>query len=65
MNTILGNKPILTPVKFQKNDIVEILVGPCCNFTEAKKSIRLILKNNRYKVDCIPIKYADLPFQSF
>ncbi|WP_115709481.1 DUF2971 domain-containing protein [Legionella sainthelensi] len=62
VNIIRGNKPVVTPEKFQKEDIVEILVGPSCNFIEAKTCIRSILQNNDYTND-VPINFAKLPFQ--
>jgi hypothetical protein len=53
---------VVTPEKFEKEDIIEILVGPCCNFIEAKTYIRRILQNNGY-TNNIPINFAKLPFQ--
>lgn len=58
----ITEKPVATPEKFEKEDIIEILVGPCCNFIEAQTHIRCILKNSGY-THYIPINFADLPFQ--
>lgn len=64
VKNIQGNKPILLPDEFSKEDISEIWIGPCCDFIEARTAIRKILINNKYDLDKIQVMQINLPYQN-
>ena len=64
VKNIEGNKPVILPDQFTVDDISEIWVGPCCEFTEASVSIRKLLSSNGFDVDKVKIRQAELPYKN-
>lgn len=55
--------PVIFPDTFSTEDISEIWVGPCCEFTEARDDVKKLLAKNGYDESKIEIKQVKLPYQ--
>jgi hypothetical protein len=61
--SVKGSKPVIYPEEFKHTDISKILVGSCCDFSEARMAIRRLLLDYGYNEEKIIIERALLPFR--
>lgn len=59
-----GRKPVIYPEEFAHSAINKIIVGPCCQFIEARTAIRSLLKNSGYEADKIAIEPAKVQYRN-
>ena len=63
VTAIEGNKPAVLLDEFEHSSICEIIIGPACNFIEAKSAIETFLTDSGYNVNQINIEQAKLPIR--
>lgn len=64
VNVVQGTKPAILPDEISSSDISEIVIGPACEFAEARATVRKLLSDNNFSVNKIEIKQAKFPYRS-